>query len=39
MRTRTEAEVEEFVKEWAANASADQEYKYAEAFRKVTFRT
>ena len=39
MRTRTEAEVEEFVKEWAADAGADQEYKYAEAFRKVTFRT
>jgi len=39
MRTRTEAEVEEFVKEWAANAGVDQDYKYAEAFRKVTFRT
>jgi LmbE family N-acetylglucosaminyl deacetylase len=39
MRSRTEAEVEEFVKEWAANAGAAHEYKYAEAFRKVTFRT
>ena len=39
MRNRTEAEVEEFVKEWASNAGADQDYEYAEAFRKVTFRT
>ena len=39
MRNRTEAEVEEFVKEWASNAGVDQDYQYAEAFRKVTFRT
>ena len=39
MKTRTQEEVEEFVKEWASAAGADQEYQYAEAFRKVTFRT
>ena len=39
MRNRTETEVEEFVKEWASNAGAEQDYQYAEAFRKVTFRT
>jgi LmbE family N-acetylglucosaminyl deacetylase len=36
---RTGPEVEEFVKEWAKNAGADQGYSYAEAFRKLTFRT
>ena len=39
MKTRTQPEVEEFVKEWARNAGADQDYQYAEAFRKVSFRT
>lgn len=39
MKSRTESQVEEFVKEWATNAGADQEFGYAEAFRKVTFRT
>ena len=39
MKTRTESEVEEFVKEWARNAGVDQPYQYGEAFRKVTFRT
>lgn len=29
----------QFVKEWAADAGAEQDYDYAEAFRKVTFRT
>ena len=38
-RARTEAEVEEFVKDWATSAGADQGRAYAEAFRKVTFRT
>ena len=35
----TETEVVEFVKDWAASAGADQDFQYAEAFRKVTFRT
>jgi hypothetical protein len=39
MTNRTEAELREFVKDWAENAGADQEYTYAEAFRKLTFRT
>lgn len=39
MKTRTESQVEEFVKEWATDAGADQDISYAEAFRKVTFRT
>ena len=39
LKTRTESEVEEFVKEWARNAGVDQSYQYGEAFRKVTFRT
>ena len=39
MKTRTEAQVEEFVKEWARSAGADSDYPYSEAFRKVTFRT
>ena len=39
MKSRTESQVEEFVKEWATNAGADQDIGYAEAFRKVTFRT
>ena len=36
---RTKAEVEAFVRDSAANAAGDQEYSYAEVFRKVTFRT
>ena len=39
MRNRTKLEVEEFVKEWAKNAAADQDYQYGEVFRKITFRT
>ena len=39
MRTRSRDEIDQFVKEWATNAGADQDYTYAEAFRKVTFRT
>ena len=38
MRSRTQAEIVEFVKDWAINAGADQEFQYAEAFRKLTFR-
>ena len=37
--TRTREEIDQLVKEWAASASSEQEYDYAEAFRKVTFRT
>jgi LmbE family N-acetylglucosaminyl deacetylase len=36
---KTEADIEEFVREWAAAAGEGQDYPYAEAFRKVTFRT
>ena len=39
MRTHSRDEIDQFVKEWATNAGADQDYTYAEAFRKVTFRT
>ena len=39
MKSLTEAEIDQFVKEWAANAGAEQDYAYAEAFRKVSFRT
>jgi LmbE family N-acetylglucosaminyl deacetylase len=39
MSSRTQPEVEEFVQERARNAAADQGCQYAEAFRKVTFRT
>jgi len=39
MAGRTVAEVEEFIKERAKEAGAEQGYDYAEAFRKVTFRT
>ena len=39
MRTQTRDEIDQFVKEWATNAGAEQDYTYAEAFRKVTFRT
>ena len=39
MKTRTQSEVEELVKELARNAVADQAYQFGEAFRKVTFRT
>ena len=37
--TRTREEIDQFVKQWAANAGSEQDYDYAEAFRKVTFRT
>ncbi len=37
--TRSRDEIDQFVKEWAANAGAEQDYDYAEAFRKITFRT
>ena len=39
VKTRTESEVEEFVKEWAKNAVEGQDFQYGEAFRKVIFRT
>ena len=39
MAGRTEAEIEEFVRDWAQRAGEENGYKYAEAFRKVTFRT
>ena len=39
MRTHSRDEIDQFVKEWATNAGANQDYTYAEAFRKVTFRT
>ncbi len=39
MASRTEAEVEEFVRDWAQHVGAENGCKYAEAFRKVTFRT
>ena len=39
MSGRSQAEVEEFVRERAAGDGAGQEYDYAEAFRKLTFRT
>ncbi len=39
VKTRTESEVEEFVKEWAKTAGEGQDLQYGEAFRKVTFRT
>ena len=38
MRGRSDQEIEDFVKERAKEASADEGYAYAEAFRKVTFR-
>ena len=38
MKSRTETEVEELVREWAGNAGADQDFPYAEVFRKLTFR-
>ena len=37
--SRSDAEVEELVKDRAAGAAADQECAYAEAFRQVTFST
>ena len=39
MSSLTEAEVEEFVRDWAQRAGTENGCKYAEAFRKVTFRT
>ena len=39
MAGRTVEEVEEFIKERARETGAEQGYDYAEAFRKVTFRT
>jgi LmbE family N-acetylglucosaminyl deacetylase len=39
LRDRAPAEVAEFVKEWAREAGLEHGCPYAEAFRKVTFRT
>ena len=39
MGSRADAEVEDFVKDWAAKAAGDQDFEYGEAFRKATFRT
>jgi LmbE family N-acetylglucosaminyl deacetylase len=39
MAGRTQAEVEGFVKERAEAAALEQEFPYAEEFRKITFRT
>jgi len=39
MSGRSQAEVAEFVRERAADDGAGQDYNYAEAFRKLTFRT
>ncbi len=39
MAGRTEAEIEVFVRDWAQRAGDENGCKYAEAFRKVTFRT
>ena len=39
MAGRTAEEVEEFIKERAKEVGTEQGYSYAEAFRKVTFRT
>ena len=39
MSGRSQAEVEQFVRERAASDGAGQDYDYAEAFRKLTFRT
>ncbi len=39
MSGRSQAEVAEFVKERATGDGAGQDYDYAEAFRKLTFRT
>ena len=39
MKTHSRDEIDQFVKEWATNAGEEQDYTYAEAFRKVTFRT
>ena len=39
MSGRSQAEVEEFVREQAAVDGSDQDYAYAEAFRNLTFRT
>ena len=36
---RREQDVIKFLKDQASSAGANQEYKYGEAFRKVTFRT
>ena len=39
MSGRSESEVAEFVRDQAAGNGAGQDYDYAEAFRKLTFRT
>lgn len=39
MSGRTEAEIGEFVRKWAKDVGDDNGYEYAEAFRRVTFRT
>ena len=36
---RPAEDVEGFVKDMARDAASDQEYSYAESFRKVNFRT
>ena len=37
--THSRDEMVQFVKDWAADAGAEQDYNYAEAFRKINFRT
>ena len=39
MSGRTDAEITEFVRKWAKEVGNENGYEYAEAFRKVTFRT
>ena len=39
MSGRSQAEVEDFVREQAASEGSDQDYVYAEAFRHLNFRT
>ena len=39
MAGRSQAEVEELVREQAAGDGSDQDYAYAESFRNLTFRT
>lgn len=39
MWSHSEGEIVQFVKEWATKAGEGQDFAYAEAFRKITFRT
>ena len=39
LSNRSESEVVDFVKDWARGAGSQNGCEYAEAFRKVTFRT